>query len=179
MTNGKYKMPEKLMICARGIANSGKSETIIALAVKILSENTNAKVKCHKPEKYEGEYKRDDFLKLLLEEINEMPSFKRDICVSIRTDDNKCIGLNSGGDELSDIELYLTKLIDDKCDIIFCACRSKGETVEVVKRMAKKGGYTLIWTAPYTDNLLSGEKPTSPLQKCLNAKKAEHLSDFI
>jgi hypothetical protein len=48
----------------------------------------------------------------------------------------------------------------------------------MVETMAEKYGYTLIWTAPYTDDIIWREEPT-PFQKQLNRKKAEHLMDFI
>ena len=68
------------------------------------------------------------------------------------------------------------KVAVDKCGVIFCACHDRGDTIRVVEEMEKKG-YTIIWTAPYTDFPDSTEM--TPFRNKLNKLKAEHLQDFI
>jgi hypothetical protein len=95
-----------------------------------------------------------------------------DICVAVDDEKGRRIGLCSAGDIVSDIEGWLKFLEEQKCDIIFCACRIKEETVDAVEKMAGDA-YAIVWTAPY-----SADEPTE-FQKKLNLKKADDLIEFI
>ena len=176
---------KRLMVCLRGVGGKGKSASIKALAVLILSKNPRAKVKFYRPEQPKAWYSKDEFLDLL-EEINKWPPNERDICIRINTTDGyrKHIGLNSGGDDSYEIRKYLSRLAnneeDGNCDIIFCASRTRAPTTVAVEKIAnkKENGYTLIWTAPYADNTPVQNNPTK-FQVELHKLKAKHLMDFV
>jgi hypothetical protein len=168
---------EKLMICLRQRPRQGKTGTIKALA-EILIPNPPKVKEWYVPDFSKAEdYGMPNEISKWSKNISEWPA-DWDICVAVDVK-GKRVGLNSEGDWSDDIKDYLEHLIKKQhCDIIFCASWTRGSTVEVVEAMAKKHGYTLIWTAPYTDGDTWKEKPT-PFQKQLNRKKAEHLMDFI
>ena len=176
MKNEKFEMPAKLMICLRKCPDQGKSETIKALAEILMQDIPLTKAKWYWPKQWLFAYKKKpEEMEKWSKKITEWPG---DICVAVDVQ-GKRVGLCSHGDYLDVIHECLKFLQKQGCEIIFCACQTRGQTVNVIEKMAGKGGYTIIWTTPYTDNTPPGKKQLSPLQKYLNMKKAEHLSDFI
>jgi hypothetical protein len=86
------------------------------------------------------------------------------------------IAFDSKGDPGQKLDLRLLENINKyKCDIIFTACRSSGETFKQVVKIANENDYSLIFTAPY-------ESMDSSLHNKLNILKAKHtlalLSDL-
>ena len=157
---------EKLMVCLRGPAYKGKSASIKTFADSLIKKPLEAEATWHLPMREEiGKLKK------------KIVKWLSDICVSVDVN-GKRIGLLSAGDEPKVIKKYLPKLEKDKCKIIFCTSRTKASTTGVIKSIAKNNGYTLVWTAPYTDNTLPQEEPTQ-FQAALNSLKAKHLKEFI
>ena len=109
----------KTIICIRGKANTGKTQTLL------------------------------NFYKLLdpLEE-NILSRQDEDICATVIMKDI-LIGVETQGDPLSQQENWIKELIQKSCDIIVCASRTKGETIECVKKYASLNGYSLIWASPF------------------------------
>jgi hypothetical protein len=144
-------MKEKRIICLKGTANTGKSGTIREL-FKLLKPKSDREPRFHSPPDISDSYIHAE--------------------VWIK---GKHIGLISNGDFGDELYRTLKKLADDGCDIIFCTSRTKLGPYETVKRIAKKYGYTLIWTAPYTV-----EPPrTKDDETEMNKLKAKHLEGFI
>ena len=164
MTKEKKKMANRLMVCLRYKARQGKSSTIKALAEKLMPKPEKAAAQWYLPESPPGDW-------------SEL-SWDSDICVTVNIK-GKRTGLNSAGDVAEEIVEQLKFLADKNCSIIFCACRSKGDTVKAVEKMANKFNYTLIWTAPYTNHKQPPGMKPEEWQDYLNRKKAEHLEDFI
>lgn len=81
------------------------------------------------------------------------------------------IGLESRGDPNSRIANSIKEFIEvHKCDIIVCACRTKGKDVRAIKRMCKEAGYTFM-AAPH----FVIEDQDESLYDCL----AEHYAESV
>ena len=55
------------------------------------------------------------------------------------------IGITTIGDYPTEVEKEVTKLVENQCDIIITATRTKGGTTEVVNSIAKQYNYEKIW----------------------------------
>lgn len=121
----------KTIIAIWGTSGIGKSDTIISVCNK-LSESL-------KPD-----YK--DY-------------YGKDIDAEFEKKDNKRIGISSIGDPDSHQGALLRKHAEANCDIIICASRTKGETTENIRAIAKQYSYEIIWTSNFhnpTENILKG-----------------------
>lgn len=58
---------------------------------------------------------------------------RNDICVFISGINNLNIGIFSEGDYPDRLHKYISDLISRKSDIIFCACRTRGQTKETIE----------------------------------------------
>ena len=75
-----------------------------------------------------------------------------DILATIRIGDI-LIGIESQGDPNSRMFDSLTRLREMGCNIIICACRTSGATIDKVKSLHTEYGYELIFVSnPRTDN---------------------------
>lgn len=75
-----------------------------------------------------------------------------DILATIRIGDI-LIGIESQGDPNSRMFDSLTMLREMGCNIIICACRTSGATLDKIKELHTKYGYELIFVSnPRTDN---------------------------
>jgi hypothetical protein len=84
----------------------------------------------------------------------------------------KIIGFESQGDPGTGLQKRLDIVISKyKCDLIFCTCRTKGETVKAIKNVASKE-YDIIWTSTYNTSKISNHD-------LLNKIKAKHLLDLV
>ena len=61
---------------------------------------------------------------------------------------NHSIGIETFGDPNSKQSEWIKILIKEECEIIVCASRSYGETVEIVENYARKNGYAIVWASP-------------------------------
>lgn len=88
---------------------------------------------------------------------------------------NKKIGILSIGDPDSAQDEWLTKIVNDNCDIIVCASRSKGATCDIVSSKVKQGD-SLYWISPlyeYDHSFLS------PLQADMQEFNAQFVTKYI
>jgi len=104
-----------------GTSNVGKSETIKNVYRKLT-------------EKYPNFIFQKDFKQIIADE--------GDICVIIIIN-GKIIGIESQGDPNSRIFISLPIFVKFNCDIILCATRTRGATVEEVEKL--KSAYELKW----------------------------------
>lgn len=109
----------KAIICMQGKANIGKTHTLRKVYEKLNSHE-----------------------KTILEQPND------DIYATIKMGDF-LIGIATQGDPMSGLKERLNELMHKSCDIIVCASRSKGYTVEDVENSALQNGYSLIWSSPF------------------------------
>lgn len=87
--------------------------------------------------------------------------------------EGKIIGFESQGDPGTGLQKRLDTVISKyKCDLIFCTCRTRGETVNAVKDVASNSKYDIIWTSTYNSRV-------KPNHELLNRTKAEHLMDLV
>lgn len=139
----------KKIICLQGSPNTGKSYTIITLWKLIL-------------EKYKND-KDDDYVQFFADANNY------DFVGIITSVNGHKIGINSRGDDPRWIERWNKKLVDNNCDIIFCACHSYGKTEEAVIDFAKNG-YEVEFIKKDTEESDSEKK-----QKTMNKTQAKEL----
>lgn len=55
------------------------------------------------------------------------------------------VGISSRGDTLDCIRPGFDKMVDAKCDIIVCACRTKGTAADYANNTSRNMGYEVIW----------------------------------
>lgn len=138
---------KKTVIAIWGTGKQGKSETI-----KSINENLEV-----------------EFPNLKRQIIND----SADITVILTIKKIK-IGIESQGDPGSRIFKSLKLFTKSKCQIIICASRTSGSTVNAISELNGKYGYEIIWTANYT----SKEKQHRPLNK-LFSNNIIHLIKLI
>jgi cytidylate kinase len=83
---------------------------------------------------------------------------------------NVKIGVESQGDPGSRLGASLQEFIKEGCDIIICATRTRGETVELVNEMFSLYRFDIIWTSNY----FSKEK-YDPKNPVINHLFADHI----
>jgi hypothetical protein len=156
---------EKLIVCLRCRDNKGKTGAIKALAEHLI-HTLNAS----------GAIWYD--WKWPTQPIKQPTTISAEQEISVElTVKGKHVGLYSFGD---DTKLYdhLDILAKNNCTRIFCACRTRCDTVKAVEDIAKKYGYTIVWSAPYWEDVPPAPIAT-PFQSSLNDLKGRHLADFI
>jgi hypothetical protein len=139
----------KTIIAVRNSGGKGKSSTILELANLMMTTFPNHKIT------YSNKNEKDltiDFR--LVIEINE-----------------KKLVFESQGDPGTQLEERLEDIVSKyKPQLIFCTCRTRGETVDAIKKIAAKHTYNEIWTSTY-DTTLSNQ--------VVNKIKAVHLYDLV
>ena len=141
----------KKIICLKGKHDSGKTHSMIRLEKEIVKIYQN------------GDRKKNE---ILFEDIYEIDF------VEILNDINgNKIGINSRGDDRKFIERWLEILAENKCNIIFCTCRSYGKTEEAVIKFAKKHGYA------FKDNFV--EKEREPIKSKQKMSEEECVKNLI
>lgn len=143
----------KIIIALWHTGNKGKTKTLIELGNLLLIESTI--LYCNNPiDENKKLSKNEDFT--LVVELSE----KR-ICIT------------SKGDPNSELKKRLQDMINDyNVDYLFCATRTKGETVSDIYNVSALNDYEILWTSTYhSDN----EKDTD----FFNELKAKHLLDML
>lgn len=84
------------------------------------------------------------------------------------------VGLVSQGDPNTSLENRLRSVVAKGCEVLVCSCRTRGETVAAVHRIAKEHSCRIIWTAPYQDGVKNRE-----VHRNLNEMKAKHLVEVV
>lgn len=108
----------KKIIALKGVANVGKSDTIMKVYELLKKRYPNAKIEC-----------RDKI-------------FRIDINVVLIINGVK-IGIESKGDPSSNLPKKLNAFKSADCQVIICATRSKGQTVDAVLKLEPK--YDVLW----------------------------------
>ena len=89
---------------------------------------------------------------------------------------NSTIGIASQGDPYSAQDEWLEELMNLGCEIIVCASRTKGSTVDAVEDVAQRGEYVTIWFSPFYSsdsvntnvlNNLTADSVIELIRKCL------------
>lgn len=111
----------KKLVCVWGSANYGKTSAIIEFD-RILNANYASNI----------------------QQIRSLGNSPDDIQRIYRIG-KLTIGIESQGDPNSRQKTSLTLFGKNKCDIIFCASRSKGGTVANVDNFCKRNGYDCFW----------------------------------
>lgn len=66
---------------------------------------------------------------------------------------NKVIALESQGDPGTKLEIRLNQIIKNHTpNLIFCTCRTRGETVNAINNTVKNHGFDKVWTSTYDMN---------------------------
>ncbi len=149
---------KKTIIATFGVANQGKSESIKSVCKIILDTFNNAEPTIKK----------------------ELIDYSKDILLAIKIGDIK-IGFESQGDPNSRMiwEDTIRKLADETfdsilggCQIIICACRSNGATVEKIKEISGQYEYKIIWKSNLTSD-------NSSIKSTLNRISAQNTIGLI
>ena len=144
----------KTIIAVLGRASEGKSETIKKVCEKLLRDFPNAKTSI-------------------------IPNYLGDILITIQLGKIK-IGLESQGDPNSRMinDDTIRKLADKEldtvlggCDIIICATRTGGMTVNKVDEIANKYNYNTLWISSFFSPKLDFN--------VLNNKAAQNIIEII
>lgn len=84
---------------------------------------------------------------------------------------DKIIALECQGDSGTHLENRLNDIVGKyNPDVIFCSCRTRGETVAAINKVANEYSYDKIWTSTYE---------TTHSHKLANSLKAVHLHDLV
>ncbi|GHT49120.1 hypothetical protein AGMMS49982_01850 [Bacteroidia bacterium] len=92
---------------------------------------------------------------------------------------SKEIGIESQGDPNFRQGESLKDFAVAGCDIIVCACRTKGETVDNIKRIARGHSYKIIWTSTYFSTSAKRTHGIMPNGADLNDAFAKAIVDLI
>lgn len=89
---------------------------------------------------------------------------------------NSTVGIASQGDPYSAQDEWLEELMTLDCEIIVCASRTRGSTVDAVEKVAQRGEYVTIWFSPFYSadsvntnilNNLTADAVIELIRKCL------------
>ena len=83
------------------------------------------------------------------------------------------VAIDSEGDPNTGLDVRLLELVTThNADVIFCASRTRGDTVDAVEKIHKNNGYELIWTSTY--HLCAKGCTTTA-----NRVKAQHMVELM
>jgi len=82
------------------------------------------------------------------------------------------VGVVSKGDPGTKLDTRIQDKIKNGCEVIICATRTSGETVEAVSLAAKNNNGNVIWTTTY-------QTSNSAIHSQLNRLKAEQIVDLL
>ncbi len=146
----------KTIIALSHIYNKGKTETLRFLANIFLNQFNSEILHISSNSK----------------EIPKQGDFTIVLKVTIETKIH-IIAIHTAGDPKSQLQKHLFRLADDySCSIIFCATRTRGETVQAVDSLWEKRDYQTIWTTTYQ---IEGEENRG----VINQLKARQLVEMI
>lgn len=139
--------------------DKGKTKTLTALGNLLLSEISTDKdiIICDKSVKKNKKLPQDT-----------------DFTLVVKISD-KTIGIESEGDPNSGLKDRLQNMIDNyKPDYLFCATRTRGETVGDVYNISDSTNYEILWTSTY-----HSENTAKDNIDFFNNLKAKHLFDLL
>jgi len=158
---------QKLMLCLYGTEETGKTNTIVAAHRKFTERHPDAE---------------------------SIPQFSEieggDILVTVKLKGGIAMGFGSGGDDPEQVKANLREFRKNNCDIIVCATRTRGGTVDAVGGRLGSG-YRRCWMTTCwfgyedkdkrSDGKLTDEE-CSCRKRCNNAVAetvVEFLDDYI
>lgn len=124
------------LFALQGVGNCGKSTTLITLYNAVISKYPSAN-------------------------IQTVHNVTADIAVIIRGIKGLVIGIESQGDPSSRLHKTLAHFAAEKCDIIFCACRTRGMTVGWVNALSPQYNINFIQQKWVTDNYANANNAMS------------------
>ena len=132
----------------QGVHDSGKTSTLTLLNELLRKKypNIEGNPKCST----RGKYK--DFQVIYTLTVNGKKQY---------------IGIKTDGDNGKAVYDDVGWLVDNKCNIIFCSCRSYGSTVEAVKRFSKEADITFVKKTLEADESKQRKVNTADAQKLL------------
>lgn len=143
---------KKLLIINKGVEKTGKS-TAVKEVIRLL----------------------EDVYKLQKDLVYpETDNFEKTDMAIVFTLNGVNIGIESCGDPSSRLPDTLRAFYERKCEIIFCACRTKGEMKDAICDM-KNDGYVLLYAPHYFDE----EKFDCTFVKSLNARYARNIVEIM
>lgn len=136
------------MFVLQGVHDSGKTSTLTILDELLRKKypNIEGNPKCST----RGKYK--DFQVIYTLTVNG-----KELRIGIKTD----------GDNGDAVYGDVGWLVDNKCNIIFCTCRSYGSTVEAVKRLSEEADVTFVKKTLEADEAKRRKVNTADAQKLL------------
>ena len=141
---------QKTLIATTGVGNSGKTNSLKLLRKMLLKKSNVSEISFEILNNQEEDF--ISFLKM----------------------DNILICITSQGDTPYLMEKPLKKAVNQTCDIIVCACRSYGDTVDIIKRICRN--YKKVWI---TKNRLDSDTNEDALRKRANKSSAKLLLNII
>jgi|GEM_PF-926944 len=118
----------------------------------------------------------------LVEPLNDKVHEKGDFRYVFKLS-GKFIAIESCGDPGSNIKKNLVDLETKfTCNLIFCATRTKGQTVKDVKEFAEEKHFEIVWSSTYAIDFYKNSPNKSETGKhydSLNQLKARHLFDLM
>jgi len=139
---------DKTIIALQGRANIGKTDTIKKFR-NILKQTF--------PNFHERLFIDDFDIKTIIEITYE--------------DEKVKVGIESQGDPYSRLTSEnLNDFTSADCNIIICACRTSGRTVNVIRKVANNNNYNQIFISTYVSN---------NKHEILNPLMAQHLLDIV
>lgn len=115
----------KTIICLAGKSDVGKTQTIRNVWEKLKSPTDTPIATAHRGEELLG--------------IVELDGHK--------------IGIETFGDPGSKQCEWIKELISKQCEVIVCASRTSGKTVEIVETFARDNDYQIIWGRPFSTSI--------------------------
>lgn len=115
------------------------------------------------------------YKKLNIEDNPPMSRFGDDFLAIVPFCNSK-VGLASMGDPNSEQSNCLDILEQAGCEIIICASRTRGATVNAVEILAQTGNYKLIWMSPFSNGAAVN---SITLRDALNEATANAVIDLI
>ena len=136
------------MFVLQGVYDSGKTSTLTILDELLRKKypNIEGNPKCST----RGKYK--DFQVIYTLTVNGK---------------KRLIGIKTDGDNGEAVYEDVGWLVDNKCNIIFCSCRSYGGTVEAVKRLSEEADVRFVKKTLEADEAKRRKVNTADAQKLL------------
>lgn len=84
----------------------------------------------------------------------------------------RLVGIESMGDPNTNLRNRLLDLVAAGCEVIICATRTKGDTVDAVENLVSTAGFQTIWTAGYQ----IADRASQPIA---NTLKGGHILNLL
>ena len=94
----------------------------------------------------------------------------------VLTINGKKVGFVSHGDNGNNKNI-LSRLVEKKCDIIVCASRTRGSSLNNVKEIAEHNSFQIVYLSPFCYYNMSDNM--KQLQGCLKGLNGTSIANFI